>query len=115
MKPTMERKQQAEPSARRTPIKHSMELKVSIARRVIEEGKSQSELCRETGLSTTNVHKWVRQARRGELPGYTAPAFDVQTGDVAAEVRRLTRALADMTQQRDFLKKVSSYFAKDPA
>ncbi len=108
MKSTMDRKQQAETSARRTTVKHSMELKVSIARRVIEEGKSQAELCRETGLSTTNIHKWVGQARRGELPGYVAPAFDVQTGDAAAEVRRLTRALADMTQQRDFLKKVSS-------
>ena len=100
--------------AMRKPVKHSAELKVSIARRVIEDGKAQTELSRETGLSTTNISKWVRQARRGELPGYTAPAFDVQTGDLAAENRRLTRALSEMTQQRDFLKKVSVFFAKEP-
>ena len=32
------------------------------------------------------------------------PPFDTQTGDVVAEIRRLTRALAEMTGQRDFQK-----------
>ncbi len=94
------------------PAKHSLELKVSIARRVIEENKSQSALAHETGLSVTNIHKWVSQARRGELVGYTAPVFDEETGDLAAENRRLKHALLEMTQQRDFLKKISAYFAR---
>jgi transposase-like protein len=97
---------------RGAPTKHSLELKISIARQVIEANKSQSALAQETGLSVTNIHKWVGQGRRGELHGYTAPAFDEETGDLASEVRRLKLALVDMTQQRDFLKKISSYFAK---
>ena len=97
---------------RGAPLKHSLELKISIARKVIEENKGQSLLAKETGISVTNIHKWVSQARRGELHGYSAPAFDADTGDVNAEVRRLRLALADMTQQRDFLKKISAYFAK---
>jgi transposase-like protein len=95
-----------------SPAKHSLELKISIARRVIEENKSQSALALETGLSVTNIHKWVAQARRGELVGYSPPAFDAETGDLAAENRRLKHALLEMTQQRDFLKKISAYFAK---
>jgi transposase len=97
---------------RKRPQKHSQEVKVSMARRVIEEGKSQAELSRETGISTTNIYKWVQQARRGELPEYVVPPFNTQTGDVLAEVRRLTRALAEMTGQRDFLKKTAIFFAK---
>ena len=96
----------------KSPQKHSLELKITVARRVIEERKSPSELARETGLSITNVHKWAHQARRGELLGYVVPTFDVQTGDLTAEVRRLTRALAEMTAQRDFLKKTTVFFAK---
>jgi transposase-like protein len=95
-----------------SPVKHSLELKISIARKVLEEHKSQSALAQETGLSVTNIHKWVGQARRGELVGYTAPSFDAETGDLAAENRRLKHALLEMTQQRDFLKKISAYFAR---
>lgn len=94
------------------PEKHNLERKITMARQVIEEGKSQSELARETGIPTTNIHKWVHQARRGELAGYVVPVFDERTGDVMAELRRLTRALADMTAQRDFLKKTTVFFVK---
>jgi transposase-like protein len=43
----------------RPPTKHSLELKVSVARKVIDEHKSQAALAQETGLSVTNIHKWV--------------------------------------------------------
>lgn len=95
-----------------SPSKHSLELKISIARQVIEENKSQSELARTTGISLTNIHKWVYQGRHGQLAGYVAPAFDEKTGDLAAEVKRLERELQRVTQERDFLKKVSAFFAK---
>jgi transposase-like protein len=101
-------------AAGKTPQKHSLELKISVARQVIEEHKSGSELARETSIAPSNVHKWVNQARRGELEGYTVPTFDAQHGDLAAEVKRLTRALAEMTAQRDFLKKTTVFFAKGP-
>jgi hypothetical protein len=39
------------------PTKHSLELKVSIARKFIEEHKSQAALAQETGLLATNIHK----------------------------------------------------------
>ena len=98
---------------KKSPEKHSLERKISIARQVIEEGKSQSELSRETTISTSNIHKWVQQARRGEFPDYVVPTFDEKTGDVMLELRRLQRALADMTAQRDFLKKTTVFFLKE--
>ena len=94
-------------------LKHSAELKVSIARQVIEEHASQVELARQTKISRTNIHKWVRLARQGDLPGYTPPSFDVKTGDLSAEVRRLERELTRVTQERDFLKRAAAFFAKE--
>ena len=54
----------------------------------------------------------MSQARRGQLACYTAPVYDEETGDLATENRRLKHALLELTQQRDFLKKISAYFAK---
>lgn len=95
------------------PVKHSPEAKVSIARQVIEEHANQAELSRQTKISRTNIHKWVRMARQGELPGYTPPAFDEKTGDLTAENRRLQRELTRVTQERDFLKRAAAFFAKE--
>jgi transposase len=100
-------------STKRKTQKHSLELKISVARQVIEGGKNQAELARSTGISPTNIHKWVYQGRHGQLLGYQAPAFDERTGDLVAEVKRLERELASVTHQRDFLKKVSAFFAKE--
>ena len=95
-------------------VRHSLELKISLAKRVIEGQESPSALARETSISSVSIGGWVRQARAGKLEGYVAPDFDVQTGDVAAENARLVRELKRVTMERDFLKKVSAYFAKDP-
>ncbi len=82
--------------------RHSLEMKITLVRQVIESGKSQAEVSRETGISQTNIHHWVAQARAGELGTYKVPEFDVRTGDLPAEVRRLERALLQVTQERDF-------------
>jgi len=95
------------------PSKHSAELKISIARQVIEEHANQAELARQTKISTTNIHKWVHAARRGELPGYSPPAFEAKTGDLVGEVRRLERELARVSGERDFLKRAAAFFAKE--
>lgn len=91
---------------------YSQELKISIARRVMEEHANQEELVRQTGIPRTNIHKWVQQARRGELGGYAAPNLESKSRDLAAEVRRLERELSEVRQERDFLKRAAAYFAK---
>ncbi len=93
--------------------KYSLEEKISIARQVLEEGAVQEELVRQTGIPRTCIHTWVRQARRGELTGYTAgPSVASKSLDMPAEIRRLERELSEVRMERDFLKKVAGYFAK---
>ena len=93
--------------------KHSVEFKISVARQVIEAGKSQAEVSRETNIAMSNIHKWIAKARAGQLGNYKVPAFDERTGDLAGEVRRLERELEQVRQERDFLKRVSAFFAKE--
>ncbi len=91
--------------------KHSLALKILVAKKVIEEHRRQADLAREMNLLTTNIYKWVMQARRNELQGYTVPAFDLTTGDVVAENARLVKELRRVTQERDFLKRAAVFFA----
>ena len=93
--------------------KHSIEFKISVARQVIESGKSQAEVSRETNIAMSNIHKWIALARAGRLGSYKVPAFDERTGDLAGEVRRLERELEQVRQERDFLKRVSAFFARE--
>lgn len=91
---------------------YSLEEKVSIVRKVLEEGAVQEELARETGIGRSCIHSWVRLARRGELPGYSAPSLESKNSDMPSEIRRLERELKEVRMERDFLKKVAGYFAK---
>ncbi len=93
--------------------RYSQEEKVSIVRQVLEEHVKQEELVRQTGIPRSNIHKWVGQARRGELVGYTAKTLESKSTDMVAEVKRLERELVETRLERDFLKKVSAYFAKE--
>jgi transposase-like protein len=85
--------------------KHSIEFKISAARQVIETGKSQPEVSRETNVTMSNIHKWIALARAGRLGSYKVPAFGERTGDLASEVRRFERELEQVRQERDFFLK----------
>ena len=80
---------------------------------MIESAKSQPEVSRETKVAMSNIHKWIALARAGRLGSYKVRAFDERTGDLAVEVRRLERELEQVRQERDFLIRVSAFFAKE--
>ena len=55
------------------------------------------------------VAEWVRKYKKGGID--LDPNAEVVDKD--AKIRQLEKQLADMTMERDFLKKVSAYFVKD--
>ena len=93
--------------------RYDMAFKVTVAQAVIEAGQKPAEVAVAHDTSVTNVHKWVQQAERGELDGYTPPTDEAVLADPMAEVRRLRRTVADLRQQCDFLKKTAAFFATD--
>ena len=93
---------------------YEMPFKIAIVKEVIEGGKRPSVVAKEKQLSVNNVSKWVQQAYRGLLPGYQPTTLEQAVADPIAEIKRLRKALSDMTAQRDFLKKTTQFFVKEP-
>jgi transposase len=63
------------------------------------------EVSRRLGVSSHSLYKWLRL--------FAEPAPKSGGVDHEAEVRRLKRELARVTEERDILKKAAAYFAQD--
>ena len=69
---------------------------------ITERGYPVAEVSKRLGVSQHSLYAWKRK-------------FSAPTGndDKDAEIRRLKRELARVTEERDILKKATAYFAKD--
>ena len=74
----------------------------------MESGRPTMEVARDLGVPNQTLYGWLAKANAGLLP-QGAPGV-VETPE--QEARRLRRELADVTQERDFLKKAAAFFAK---
>jgi transposase len=78
---------------------------------VLEAGqRPAAEIARELGIPRNRLYKWQQQVRRdgaGAFPGSGRQA------PPAAELARLKRELARVTEERDILKKAAAYFARE--
>jgi transposase len=73
-----------------------------------QSGRPAAELARELGVPRNRLYKWATQLdTHGAFPGSGRQA------NAAAELARLKRDLARVTEERDILKKAAAYFAKD--
>lgn len=73
-------------------------------------GKSTSELERESGITTGLLLKWRQRYKVNKEKQSLEPS---DLGAAQAELRRMTRELAIVTQERDILKKAIAIFSKD--
>lgn len=75
--------------------------------RLLEGGRTLSEVSREIGVRADTIRKWVEAAEgRAGLSGAARPRTEAEE-----EIRRLRRELDLVKEERDFLKKASAYFA----
>ncbi len=82
--------------------------KVEAMRLVSEEGRPVASVARDLGIGENLLHRWKQQ-----FTDQQEQAF-VGTGNLSpeqAELRRLRRQLADVTEERDILKKAISVFS----
>ncbi len=90
---------------------YSRELREEAVKLVLESGLSMPEVGRRLSSPPSTVHNWVKQHRVGTLSSVgehrKAPT------EPEAELARLKRELADVTMERDLLKKAAAYFAKE--
>ena len=69
---------------------------------ITERGYPVSEVSQRLGVSPHSLYAWKRK--------FSQPSDDA---DKNAEIQRLKRELARVTEERDILKKATAYFAKD--
>ena len=78
--------------------------------RLVEKGKSVTEVARDLGIARSLLQYWKRQLD-AEGNGPQAPA--TAGASEADQLRKLKKELRDVREERDILKKALAYFADD--
>jgi transposase len=88
---------------------YSEQFKSDAVKLATEGAKSVRQVARDLELEPGTLHTWIRQ--RGKRAGNALKTLQTET--LEEEVRRLRRDLAAVTNERDFLKKATAYFARE--
>ncbi len=80
------------------------EFKRDAVRQITERGYRVSEVSERLGVSPHSLYAWKKKFSN---------LSDSGDEERAAEVRRLKKELARVTEERDILKKATAYFARD--
>lgn len=71
---------------------------------ITERGHPVAEVAKRLGVSSHSLYEWRKK--------YSQPPTS-EASNQAAELQRLKKELARVTEERDILKKATAYFAKD--
>jgi transposase len=85
--------------------------RVEAVRLVTEEKRKAAEVARNLGISATLLHRWKQQLAEDGVRAF--PGKGHQSAE-QEELRRLRRQLADVTEERDILKKALAVFSRRP-
>ncbi|SEL43020.1 transposase [Pacificibacter marinus] len=87
-------------------IRFTDEFKRDAVAQVVDRGYSVAEVLERLGISTKSLYTWKAQ--------FSKPRKQIiETTEQAAEIRRLKKELARVSEERDILKKATAYFARD--
>ena len=87
--------------------RYSSEFKRETILRASEEGRTDTAVCEELGISTRQFRRW-----RDELQLLGGDAFPGQGQTRDEELATLKRELGQVKKERDFLREAAAYFAK---
>jgi transposase len=87
--------------------RYSSEFKREALLRASEEGMTDKAVCDELGISSRQFRRW-----RDELALLGKDAFPGTGVSRDQELSALKRELAQVKQERDFLREAAAYFAK---
>lgn len=82
------------------------EFKIDAVKQITERGYSVAEVSRRLGVSTHSLYQWRKRFSK-------SPAVAQKVTEQSAEISRLKKELARVTEERDILKKATAFFAKD--
>jgi transposase len=91
--------------------KYDREFKVEAVKLVTEGGRTVAEAARNLGIHENLLYKW--KEKYSEDMAHAFPGKG-RLKPAEEELRRMKRELADVTQERDILKKALAIFSKEP-
>ena len=93
-------------SSRRT---YDKEFKLSAVKLILEGDKSTASVARDLGINENSLHNWKRAYLSDQSHSFPGKGHQKPEDE---ELRKLRKALHDMTLERDILKKAIAYFTK---
>ena len=90
--------------------KYTKEFKLEALELLASSDKNASELERELGITPGLLFKWRKQYKIGEETGGLEPS---DLAAAQAELKRMRRQLAAVSEERDILKKAIAIFSKE--
>ena len=89
------------------PTSYPLEFKESAVKLALESDQTIAQTARDLGVNSSTLHTWISK--------YAKPKATIETADQAIyeENKRLKKELAQVTLERDLLKKATAYFAKE--
>jgi transposase len=88
---------------------YTEQFKADSVKLAVQSDKTVRQVARDLQIEPGLLHTWIRQ--QGKLVDKVAKQPRGET--LEDEVRRLRRELANVTEERNFLKKATAYFAKE--
>ena len=85
------------------------EQKTEVLRIVEQTDKPVSQVAKELGIGVSTIHTWIRQSRIDRQGAPNGPLTSSERQELVA----LRRDLKRVEMERDFLKKVSTFFARE--
>lgn len=77
-----------------------------------QPGRSATEVAQELGIHVGQIYNWRTQFNKLSKRQFTVAEGTNHAQAESEEVRRLKKRIAELEQERDFLKKATAYFAK---
>lgn len=89
---------------------YTTEYKIEAAHRVIDSGRTISEVARELGIDPGMLSVWVKDERRRVSAAEAVGEAPLDAAE-RAELLRLRRQVSELEKDNQFLAKASAYFA----
>jgi transposase len=75
--------------------------------------RTAADVARELGIHPGQIYNWRTQFNKLSKGQFTVADGTNYSVAEKAEIRKLKKEIADLKEERDFLKKATAYFAKD--
>jgi len=91
------------------PKVYTAEFRESSVKLATESDKPVAQTARDIGVNKNTLHTWIRK--------YSRPVDNIKAvrtdEHLYEELKRLKKEVAQLTEERDLLKKAAAYFAKE--